>query len=258
MVAFITLSCNEDNLSPIVFELNPKEPVIEAAINEKVIFNIEIDGKDATLQDFIITQQEQINGIQTLFDSAINTSLFDYSFVYEVPVFEDSTLISLVFKVTNDQTENITLTRRIRVLGDNTLLEESTGHVMFSALSGNYSAFNLDLLQPLSVNDNSDSLLHFADHSVDSVHFNTLSREWYSPAGFHFVQFNGFSYPEATMSMLQNAYTYGIKLSSVDELENDNILLIGQGEEALAVLYLVQVIDSDSTLNDKYLFNLKK
>ncbi|MCD4697052.1 MAG: hypothetical protein K8S16_12520 [Bacteroidales bacterium] len=258
LIVIVAISCRKDNTSPIVFELYPKEPVIEAAVGEKTIFNIEINGNDNILKEFTITQQEHINGIQTIFDTLINSSTFNYDFVYDVPVFTDSTLISLIFKVKNDQSEDITLSRRIRVLGDNILLEESTGHVMFSALSGNYSAFNLDWLQPLSVNDNSDSLLHFADHSIDSVHFNTLSREWYSPAGLRFVQFEGFSYPEATQSMLQNAYTYGIKLSSVDELENDDILIIGREEEALAVIYIVQILDTDTTLNDKYLFNLKK
>lgn len=252
------VSCEKDENKDPVFILSPKDPVTESAIGEKTIFNIEIEGNDATLDKFTITQQDQINGLQLLFEETINKKYYSYLFEYETPIFEDSTLISLVFKITTDKSADLSLTRRIMVLGDNTLLNESTGHTLFSALSGNYSGFNIDLLQPLSVNDNPDSLIHFADHSVDSIHFNTLSREWISPAGLHFVQFDGFSYPEATFTMMQNAYTYGIKLTSVDELENDDILIIGKDEDAFAVIQIVQIIDSDSTLNDKYLFNLKK
>jgi hypothetical protein len=253
----IFTSCEDEKDSPIIFSLTPKEAYINAAIGDKTTFHVDIRSTDPLI-NLHITQQDNKYGLVILQDSTLHTTRFIQEFVFEAPIAPDSMIITLSFKATDQNQHIVNLIRRIRVLGDNLLLEESTGHVLFSALSGGYSAFNLDMLQPLSKDDNPDSLQHFADHSVDSIHFNTLSREWNSPAGYRFVRFEGFSYPEATKTKLQNAYDSGIKLSSVDELVDDDVILIGHDEEAIAVIYIVQIIDVDSTLNDKYLFNIKK
>ena len=255
-IIFFSSGCSDKEDSPIIFSLKPKESIINVAIGDKTIFQLDIRSTDP-MKRLLITSQDLKYGLVVLTDSTLNTTRLIYDFVYEAPIISDSAIIKLTFSITDQNFNDITLVRQIRVIGDNSLLEESTGHVLFSATSGGYSAFNLDMVQPLSRNE-PDSLLHFADHSVDSIHFNTLSREWYSPAGYRFVRFEGFSYPEATKTKLQNAYDSGIKLSSVNDIGNDDVILIGYEEEAMAVIYIVQVIDIDSTLNDKYLFNMKK
>ena len=224
ILLLLITGCSEEESSPIIVRLTPMEPLITAAVGDKVIFHADVTATDL-LSDFKITQEDFKYGFLILQDSSLSGKRFVQDYVFEAPVIPDSAIIKLTFIATDVNYNDVRLVRRVRVLGDNVLLEESTGHVLFSATSGGYSAFNLDVLQPLSKNE-PDSLLHFADHSVDSVHLNTLSREWYSPAGYRFVRFEGFSYPEATRSKLQNAYDSGIKLSSVNNIANDDVILI--------------------------------
>jgi hypothetical protein len=258
VLSYFMFGCDsKDDESSIVFELTPEQPIIEANTGEIIIFHISVRS-DVNLNRFTISQQDTQNGISAILDSVISTTSFNYNFEYAAPIFEDSTLLYIIFKVTDEQNNSRSLTRGVKIYGGGILLTETTGHILYSALANNLSAFNIDLLQPLSVVDNPDSLQHFADNSVDSINGPIISRSWKSPAGLKFVRFEGLSYPEATKTMMQNSYSYGIKLTTINDIQNDDVIIIGRDETALAVILIVQIIDDDWTDNDKYLFNLKK
>ena len=256
LIISLFIRCNDKDSDPIIFILTPFELLIPADTDKNINFELKIES-ESSLATLTIRQQDNINGIITLLDSIIGTNKLNYTFYYKTPVMPDSTIVNLIFSVSDVSNNTLTLSRRILILEEEVLLSESTGHVMFSALSGKYSAFNIDLRQPLSKNDHPDSLLHFADKSIDSIHFNAFSREWYSPAGLNFVRFQGFNYPTATKRKLQDAYDAGIKLTSVRDLLDDDIILLGKSDIALAAIYITQIIDADSTLNDKYIFSVK-
>jgi hypothetical protein len=249
-------SCNEKENDPIIFILKPLELLITIEAENNIIFKLKVES-ESNLYKLTIKQQEKIDGTTILLDSTLNGNTLIYDFNFKAPALPDSAIINLVFTISDVSENSLTLARQVIILEDEILLAESTGHVMFSSLSGKYSAFSIDLRQPLSNNDHPDSLLHFADRTIDSIHLNTLSREWYSPAGFNFVRFQGFNYPTATQRKLQNAYDTGIKLTSVRDLLDDDIILLGKSDMALAAIYITQIIDADSTLNDKYIFSLK-
>lgn len=258
VLSFFIFGCdNTDDESSIIFELTPEQPIIEANTGEIILFHISVRS-DVNLNRFNISQQDPESGISAILDSVISTTSFNYNFEYEAPIFEDSTLLYVIFKATDEQNNTRSLTRGVKIYGGGILLAETTGHIIYSALANNLSAFNIDLLQPLSVVDNPDSLQHFADNSIDSINGPILSRSWKSPAGLKFVRFEGFSYPEATKTMMQNSYSYGVKLTTINDIQNDDVIIIGREETALAIVLIVQVIDDDWTDNDKYLFNLKK
>lgn len=81
-------------------------------------------------------------------------------------------------------------------------------------------------------------------------------------AGLKFIRFNDFDYANASYLSVRKAFEVGIKNPILDNIKEDDIILtklnrssIDSGYVAIRIVY---VIDSDSTLNDRYIFNVKK
>lgn len=253
----VMFGCDDKESDPILFSLKPQELLIIAETDDHILFNINAESKEL-LHQLVIRMHDRINASIVLKDTVLNTYQFDYYYSFKVPGLPDSTIVRLDFSFTDREQHSVTLSRQVLVKNNTALLEETTGHVIFSALSGKPDAFNIDMLQPLFRADYPDSLLHFADASTDSIHLNNLSRRWISPAGYNFVKFEGFNYATASAQSVQNAYNAGIKLSSVFEIADNDIILMGFDNQAKAAIYITQVIDADSTLNDRYIFNIKR
>jgi len=142
------------------------------------------------------------------------------------------------------------------------LLSETSGHQMFSHNSTNYDAYNLLTGLPLHSQLSDSSIIHIIDASIDSVNHNTLSRKWMSFANLQFVKFNDFNYANATISSIKNAYNAGLKNQFVDNLTDEDIIITKLGNSSIdtgfIAIKIINIIDADSTINDKYIFNIKK
>lgn len=251
------ISCEpKDDASPIFIQILPDQSSISTVSGSKLIFTVTVNAQEE-LSRFSVTQTDNNVGVSVIFDTLITHKLFEFTYIYDVPKVEDSLEVLLTFKAETSG-HNQSITRRIMITGDEELLEETTGHIMYSALSGREYAFNIDMLQAVFPMDNTEDSLHFQDNSIDTIHGNILSREWISPAGYHFVRFEDMRYAEATSAMVQDAYDYGTHLSRLQHITDDDIIILGEGNGALAAILITQVIDTDSTLNDKYIFNMKR
>lgn len=259
IVIILLISCAKDKSIPYIFKLTPPQPVLEKTIGEETVFQIEISGSDCDLQDLFIIQNDDIIGIDTVFETTIHAVSYANDFIYKVKEwYPDSAFIELLFKSANVNGEHLTLVRYIRVHGNTIQLNESQDHVLYSSLSGNPCAFNINMLQPLPAENNPDSILDFADNSVDTLDF-PLSREWISPAGLKFAVPENFNYSEVNSSSMQLAYSSGIRSSIIDNLEEDDAVIIGyESGEAIAIIYIKQIIDNVGSSSDRYIFNLKK
>ncbi len=256
IVLFLT-GCEDKEGDSIFLMIQPQQLTIYAETGTSILFRVNAESKIA-LTSLVIKELNEMNHATTLVDTVLNAYKLDYFFAYLVPNLPDSSSVILDFTITNNEPFSLSLRRRVMVVNESELLGETTGHVMHSALSGKPGAFNMDWLQPVFKEDHPDSLLHFADASVDSIHHNTLSRRWKSPAGYSFVKFQGFNYATATGRSLQNAYDAGLKQTTIESIQDDDVILIGLGDTARAAIYISQVIDADSTLNDRYIFSIKK
>jgi hypothetical protein len=133
---------------------------------------------------------------------------------------------------------------------------------MFSHASTGFDAYNLATGHPLHSESSDSSVMNILDLTNDTVNPTVLLRKWGSPAGNKFVRFNDFDYANATLNMLRNSYTAGIKNDFVENISSGDIILTKIGNSLIDTGYVaikvVFVIDEDSTQLDRYIFNLKK
>lgn len=200
---------------------------------------------------------EQFNpkhGNVTVLDSA--TPAKKLIWYYQVPFFDDSAMVTLTFTAVSENHTN-SVTRSVLIINNEVPLTEYAGNAFFSNLSGKPNAFILQGLQSVFYTLPTTLKPDFADNSIDSVHHNTLSREWISPAGLFFARLNDFNYAQATSNSVKSAFDIAVKYNSIKNLSSDDILIVGNSSEALGAIRFTQVIDTDSTIDDKYLFNIK-
>ncbi len=248
--------CEEKEGDKLFLLVTPQELIIPAETGSMVVFQVTAQS-EATLTSLVITQYHDHAEPLTLIDTLLSSKTLAYVYSYQVPELSDSSNIIIDFTIADNEPGSLSLRRRIRVHNASELLSETTGHVMYSSLSGKPNAFNIDLLEPVFEEDYPNSMLHILDLSVDSIHHNTLSKRWGSPAGYRFVKFQHFNYAAATGTSLQNAYDAGMKLSIVDNISDEDIILLGFDDAARAAIYVSMVIDADSTVSDRYIFNIK-
>lgn len=254
---FSFFSCEETEESPLVIFLNPQKAIIETNTNEHILITVDINSTQAEINNFQITQQDDYAGVYRIVDTTINQFSMNYVLDFIVPEYPDSTETLLTFSATDNLGNQIQAAKKILINKGSSLVSESSGHTIYSFLSKKPNAFNLENnIRGFSV-DMFDIDVDFMDYSLDSIHGNSLSREWISRNGLRFVQYNGFNFAMANSTMIESAYASGIKLSKATNIQDSDIFLIGREDDAIGVIQVISVVDSDSTLNDKYVFNLK-
>ncbi len=263
-LAFVTfmlvcsISCDEEEESALVVFLTPQEAIIETNTNEHVFLKLEARATKGEISSFKITQKDEYAGILSLVDSSLgNIKFVNYDFDYIVPEFPDSTETLLTFTINDNLGNQIQTAKRLIINKGSSLISESSGHVIYSSLSDKPNAFNIKNLAPNFSTDLIDKEIDFMDNSVDSINGNDLSRTWLSKNDLNFVQYNSFNYALANSTMISNAYESGIKLNKITNITDNNVFLVGKDHDAIGAIQIISVVDSDSTLNDKYVFNIK-
>ncbi|HRZ42945.1 MAG TPA: hypothetical protein P5228_09630 [Bacteroidales bacterium] len=179
-----------------------------------------------------------------------------FTWYYLVPFWDDAAEATLTFTATSASFTN-SVTRTVVVVNQEVPLTEVAGNAFHSNLSGKPNAFLLQGFQAVFYDQQSTQKPDFADNSTDSVHHNTLSREWVSPSGLLFCRLNDFNYPQATETSVQSAWSIAAKHVKISNLTNDDILIFGTATKARGAIRFSQIIDMDSTLDDRYMFNIK-
>ncbi len=220
---------------------------------EYLIYNIEFIC-DEPITSFRIEQFHPKYGSVTIFDSVPPTKKFKW--YYLVPFVDDQTKVTLTFSATSASYSN-DVPRSVLITNNEMPLTEYAGNAFYSNLSGKPNAFMIQGLQAVFYDSLSALKPDFADNSIDSVHLNDLSREWISPSGLLFSRLNDFNYAQATSRSVKEAYKIAVKYNVVKNLTSDDILVFGNNTEAEGTIRFTQIIDADSTIDDKYLFNIK-
>ena len=252
MVLFLT-GCENDE-SPVVIIINPADANMEGNANDFLYFNVEIRCIEP-ISSFLIQQKDATHGIVSLFDSIPDVDKINCAYSYKIPTYKDSSEVFLEF-IAKSKNYSSTLSKRILIHNEEILLEEFSGNVIFSALSGKADAFSLKMNQSVFSKNEPDSLVDIMDASTDSIDNNVLSRKWISKSGMKFVRFEDFNYSTATRQGVKDAFQIASKYNFISDLKTEDIILIGK-DEASAALKITQIIDEDSVLNDKYYFNIK-
>ena len=260
IVFLFFLSCKKEN-DPALILISPLQNTYYTNPDKILTFDISCSS-NTNLSHLIITSKTETTFSEKILDTLLSSKNFEMTYQYKAPVVYDTTKITLIFTLTDIDGNKNSIAKIINVTIEDIVLSETAGHQMFSHNSTNYDAYNLLTGLPIHSQLSDSSIIHIIDASIDSINHNTLSRKWMSLANLKFVKFNDFNYANATISSIKNAYNAGLKNQFVDNLTDGDIIITKLGNSSIdtgfIAIKIINIIDADSTINDKYIFNIKK
>jgi hypothetical protein len=274
-ILLVVFSCNKDKSNQLFLWVEPVTTLLEVKNGDKVPFTITASSDYGNLISVKISEKKANDFFKVLADSAPGRKKVKWLYEYEVPAMDNADeLLNLFFEATDDQGNKVSAARVLHIKTEGAdKPEETSGHIIYSAASGDLDAFCFYGNQVLNSAYSDTALLHIMDASLPGSQ--TLSRKWVSPAGLKFVRFNDLDFGNTSKSAIKIAYENGIKRDFVENLTEGDIVLckIEEQTEPLkdslqpieppiyfyAAVKLVYIIDNNGTNNtDRYVFSVKK
>lgn len=195
-------------------------------------------------------------GMETLLDSVINAERADFHFFYHVPSFNDTIQqVKFIFKSICSTGNESQMNKQIKVRSYDAPLEELGQFTMYSALSGKPDGFSINLVQTV-YSQIDTTRCDFYDCSADAS--GVFGRQWNGKNDLLFARFNDFNYSQATRKSVTNAFNDANKTTFIGDINNDDIIFIGNENRAFGVIKVMAVYDEPGTEDDRYNFYLKK
>jgi hypothetical protein len=256
ITSMIAFGCSKDPVEPVII-VNPGGLIITLDAGNLVEFNVQCFAGDNALQRVEILQKP-LGGVTTsVLDSLIGGEQADFFWVYELPLGEDD--VALTFNLYDTDGRRGQTLRRVVSIG-NSLLEESTGHHLYSLYSTTSpNAFNLAQNEPLFLTNDPDTLL-IDLIELDETDDGTLSYSFTSQSGIKFAKNNSFNYSEATQNAAGSSFESSTPLQVMSDLAVDDIIITEYDtiNHVFAVMKITEILDLAGSDDDRYTFNVKK
>jgi hypothetical protein len=251
-------SCeNEDKATNVIILCNSGSIRQTAESGERLLYEIESFSIKANLNSFQITSFDVESGEKILLDTTINVENFKYSFIYKAPEFSpDSVIVKIKMKATDQQNNTQEFDCTVMVIHGNVLLPELTGIVLYSGASGKPDALSLH-------NPSQPFVKLLADSAEIDIYDYTewetekLACEWRTNTDIRFARVNSLNYALITGQSLKDVYASVNHQKYMNEIQVNDIILIGREEKVVAVLQIVDVSDKEGVQNDYYRLNMK-
>jgi hypothetical protein len=256
VLAFAFSGCNKEEESPILLFISPSGQYATAMPGELMKYRVEIRSTE-DLSRLTITEQLDNTPTSIVLDSTLSGKIFFINFEFNAPEVIDSSLMLLLFDVTDVKTHHITKPLTLIILNPGVLVE-STGHTIYSHAGPKQDAFRLSTKEAMFSEESDSSTLDLLDATSDSINPGLLSRSWKSLNGTRFVRFNDFDYANASYNYLLEVFEAGIKKSFVQNLQPDDIVLVRDPGNRYYAIRMVYVIDNEDIAEDRYIFNIKE
>lgn len=257
LLLLISIVACEPEVNPPIIIVTPSDIHIFAEANGVVEFEIDLAAGDANLSRFMV-RAKPVNGVTTtLVDSLVAGSGSEFFYIYDVPTGVDEVL--LTFTVIDADGESNATLRNVFIVG-NALLEQTTGHLMYSPFNVNsLNAFDIDETEPLTIATVADTSV------IDIVEFDLedndeLARSITSYSGTKFVRNNDFNYAEATTQSAMGSFESSNAQSVISNVMENDIIITKYDtvNNRYAVIRMVNITDAAGIDGDVYEFNLKK
>ncbi|MGM9809729.1 MAG: hypothetical protein ACI30J_02535 [Paludibacteraceae bacterium] len=264
LMCVLPVAC--DRQSPLVVSITPgfgfeqREGIYYAAAHTNVFLNLYTESKDTELKRLTIKSSDLQFGVRTVLDTIYTTPLrrIKEELSYSIPLYTDTTLVKLSAQVTDITGE--TMGYDVRFYAVPNVLEHITETAfvkLYSVASKGKSVFSFNTLSTRYPEESNDSLSMYDMPNPDSTS-TQLSRVWMSDNGVLFAKGGNFDYGNATATTIQRTWQSSIKSSSVSNLQEGDIILLGQQDDAFGVIILINVHDADNSVTDDYyLFSAK-
>jgi hypothetical protein len=265
-ILFLTLiillnfcACKKDDASKVVITVSSADSLFNLKSADKVLFRIHSFANEDKIRNITITSSDLQYGRMLVFDTLIDAEKFDYDYQYIAPDYNDSTTVRLVFQAfSSDNSSSSSISATLRVTNNNVVLPAFDGITMYAANSNNKNGFNINSAQTLYCETTDYLQIDIYDYYDTLIENNVLSREWRSKTGVLFARFNDFNFATASKLGVMTAFENAAKYTSIKNLTNGDIILIGRNNKALGVIQLIAIYDEENTENDRYIFNFKK
>ncbi len=253
------IGCKKNKDSKPLVSITPYQLYIIGHPGDVVTFGVDVTS-DESLKRFTITAKPEGMVPFVVLDTAITTHGATFDFYYLLPAAYVGKSIVMDFKAEDQNGVVGAAGRRVfieAVVSNETTLTETAGHRMYSNLSLNQDAYDLEA--NAGVFSTADSTLRDMQDNSDTA--SVLSNTWKSPAGGKFVRFNSYDYANATDSTAANAYLSGVKLTTVSSITVADVLITKLGSitgNKYVVIRVTDIVDVAGKDNDYYEFSIKK
>ncbi len=241
--AFLFSACTEEKkeISEIAVFISPSSSEIKPLKSrDKLPFTLDFYTQNDYIQRLLIVSFNKEQAYDTLLDKTWVEYVQSYDFVYEAPaVRSDSLSINLDFYAWDNAGNKCEVNRKFLLKNESVLAGEFSGIVLRSTESG-YP----DALYFASPSKTFNSVLSLdtipADMylNVDEDFNAALSSESYAK----FVRNNSFDYAAATSVSIQAVYENSKKADIINDLQINDIVLLGHGNIAEGVLLVTNII----------------
>lgn len=260
IITSLGTGCKKDNSGPPVVTLSPSDLYAYGKAGSYYRVTVKVSS-DIGLERFYIKSTPDNQPTQTIVDNAVSKKNYTYDLEYLIPAALAGQSAVFQFTAQDEEGQESSVLQRLWVAKDTAkYLVETSGHIMYSNLSINPDAYDLEINQAKFSTLAGDSIKDIQDNSDTS---DVLKKEWISPAGGKFVKFNGFDYANATDKSAKDAFDAGAQLDKVTSLQANDIIItrLGsqlQGTNIYIVIKITNISDSSGKDNDFYVFNIKK
>jgi hypothetical protein len=258
LTMILAYSCKKDKDSIPKITISPSPLYIYGTVGDLVTFNINVVSEVA-LSKFYISQQPDNQIAVTVLDTSITSKGTSFNYYYRMPASLAGKSVVFEFRAEDENGNTSKELKRVYISPPAAVpLTESTGHRMYSLLSTNPDAYNLESnVSQFSVD--AAALRDIQDSS--NVADTTLGGIWISPAGGLFVKNNGFDYANATDVTTLNAFNGGVQLAFVANVAVGDIFITKLGSlttNKYVIMRVTELKDNPGRTNDYYEFSIKK
>lgn len=255
MTLSLISACDDDNtqdLSDIALIITPSQvDSINVQSGDKVLFNMQYYvNTGGRVNRLLVKSVDTEYGETMLLDTAYAETVTEATFLYVTPQSAKETLkVKLTFTIWETNGSKTQQTRTVTVTNKQLMMQELGPIVMFMATD------KADAIMFNAPTQTFDHELESADRKADMfLNIDTISPGNYvlsflSSTQARFVRANSFDYASATTLAVQTIYTSSIRTAKVDDLQVNDIIIVGHEANAEGILFIQNIVRS-GTDND--------
>lgn len=249
------LSCGrDDDADPVILFVTPNTS--EATAGNAIYFDISTWTINREIVSLEVISFDKTYGSQQIYSGQPMTQRYEYRIDYRLPIYFEDQSVEFTFYATDDKGNRQDISVDILVLSNDRPLDELSGITLYSPLSGRHDAFSFKLQQSVNTQDVDPNLCDIYVPLVDQ-NSEDIPRLWQSKTDLQFVKLNRFAYAKATYKSVALAYESAVISPMVDDLHNEDIIIVGRNDRAIAVIRIANIYDDEGVESDRYDINLK-
>lgn len=263
VVALISISCsdlNVDNPAPLHVSVSTEKTDYNAgSVAELSVKANSLSGNKCTTLRLNSFDEER--GNVSILDSTLSvpTGKMDCKVAYRMPyVSTDSLALRITAEVADDGGHYQQTSTSVRIISADRYLKEQSGITLYAVEGENRpNGFSFQRGLPIrtSLSDSADIDVFVAYDSSDDSE--VLLRRWNTNTKRYFVRANGYNYAKATYQTVRSVYKASVPYHVVDNIQNDDIIIVGDEIEPIAVFKVVAVFDEQGVANDRFVVSMK-